>query len=70
MTSLELERKTRKTLAELLDQCGELADGVRYFKGQDLLDVLDMIDYLRANLADNSTTLRAAISEGGVDYKK
>ncbi len=58
----DLERKTRAELAELLDQCGELADGVRYFDGDELLDVLTVIDSIRALIADNVTTLRAAVS--------
>jgi len=57
-----LERKTRTELAALLEQCGELAEGVLYFEGQDLLDLLNTLDSIRALLADNSTTLRAAVS--------
>lgn len=60
--STDLERKTREELAALLDQCGELADGVRYFEGDDLLDLLMVLDSIRALLADNTTTLRAAVS--------
>ena len=59
---MDLERKTRDELASLLDQCGELADGVRYFDGHALLAVLDTLDSFRALIADNSTTLRAAVS--------
>jgi NTP pyrophosphatase (non-canonical NTP hydrolase) len=70
LNNLELERKTRETLATLLEQCGELADGVRYFEGDDLEDLLDTLDYLRAHLADNSATLRAAISEGGLRHDR
>lgn len=62
MTGFDLERKTRDELVRLLEQCGELADGVRYFEGDDLLAVLDTLDSIRALLADNSTTLRATIS--------
>lgn len=58
----DLERKTRTELAALLEQCGELADGVRYFEGNDLLDLLTVIDSIRALLADNVTTLRASVS--------
>jgi hypothetical protein len=58
----ERERKTREVLARLLEQCCELADGVRIFEGEDLLDLLDALDSIRAHLADNSTTLRAAVS--------
>ncbi|CAN5160929.1 MAG: hypothetical protein H0V47_06900 [Chloroflexia bacterium] len=58
----DLEKKTRNRLANLLDQCGELADGVRYFEGDDLLAVLDTLDSIRALLADNATTLRAAVA--------
>lgn len=58
----DLEAKTRNRLANLLDQCGELADGVRYFDGDDLLAVLDTLDSIRALLADNATTLRAAVA--------
>ena len=58
----DLEKKTRDRLAALLDQCGELSDGVRYFEGDDLLAVLDTLDSIRALLADNATTLRAAVA--------
>lgn len=61
-SQFDLERKTRDRLAALLDQCGELADGVRYFEGEDLLAVLDTLDSIRALLADNATTLRAAVA--------
>ena len=56
------EGKAREELAQLLEQCGELADGVRYFEGEDLVALLDTLDSIRAHLADNSTILRAAIS--------
>jgi hypothetical protein len=59
---MDLERKTREELASLLEQCGEIADGVRFFEGDDLLALLDTLDSLRALIADNSTTLRAAVS--------
>jgi hypothetical protein len=58
----DLERKTREELADLLEKCGELADGIRYFEGDELLELLDVLDSYRALLADNSTTLRAAVS--------
>jgi hypothetical protein len=58
----DLEAKTRVELASLLDQCGELADAVRYFEGDDLLLVLDTLDSIRALISDNATTLRAAVS--------
>jgi hypothetical protein len=57
----DLERKTRTELAALLEQCGELADGVRFFEGNELLDVLTVLDSIRALMADNITTLRAAV---------
>jgi hypothetical protein len=56
------ERKARDELASLLEQCGELADGVRAFDGDDLIALLDTLDSIRAHLADNSTILRATIS--------
>jgi hypothetical protein len=60
--AMDRERKARDELANLLEQCGELADGVRYFEGDDLLSLLDTLDSFRALIADNSTTLRAAVS--------
>jgi NTP pyrophosphatase (non-canonical NTP hydrolase) len=69
MQVLELERKTREALADLLAECGELADGVRYFDHAELVELLDTLDSIRALLADNATTLRAAISEGGLRYR-
>jgi NTP pyrophosphatase (non-canonical NTP hydrolase) len=62
LTGTDLEAKTRNELATILEQCGELADAVRYFEGDELLEVLDLLDSLRALLADNSTTLRAAVA--------
>jgi hypothetical protein len=56
------EQKARDELARILEECGQLADGVRYFEGQELIDLLDTIDSYRALLADNSTTLRSAVS--------
>lgn len=61
-TFTDLERKTRTELAAMLEQCGELADAVRYFEGDDLIAVLDLLDSFRALLADNATTLRAAVA--------
>ncbi|HUG17189.1 MAG TPA: hypothetical protein VMM78_19445 [Thermomicrobiales bacterium] len=58
----DLVAKTRAELASLLDQCGELADAVRYLDSEDLLLALDTLDEIRALIADNATTLRAAIS--------
>lgn len=57
-----LELKTRTELAAILEQCGEAADGVRYFEGEDLFALLDWLDSIRALLGDNATTLRAAVS--------
>lgn len=58
----DLERKTREELAHLLDRCGTLAEGVRFLEGDDLLELLDEIDSMRALIADSSTTLRAAVA--------
>lgn len=58
----DLERKTREELARLLDRCGALAEGVRFLEGDDLLELLDEIDSMRALIADSSTTLRAAVA--------
>lgn len=58
----DLERKTREELAHLLDRCGALAEGVRFLQNDDLLELLDEIDSLRALIADSSTTLRAAVA--------
>ena len=60
--STDLEQKTRTELAKILEQCGDAADGIRYFEGDDLFALLDWLDSIRALLADNSTTLRAAVS--------
>jgi hypothetical protein len=62
VTGTDRERKARDELASLLEQCGELADGVRVFEGEDLIALLDTLDSIRAHLADNSTILRAAVS--------
>ncbi|MCO5178325.1 MAG: hypothetical protein M9890_15325 [Thermomicrobiales bacterium] len=58
----DLERKTRNELALLLERCGTLAEGVRFLEGDDLIELLNELDSMRALVADSSTTLRAAIS--------
>lgn len=58
----DLERKTRNELALLLERCGTLAEGVRLLDGDDLIELLNELDSMRALVADSSTTLRAAIS--------
>ncbi len=58
----DLERKTRDELARLLERSGALAEGVRFLEGDDLLELLDELDSMRALIADSSTTLRAAVA--------
>lgn len=58
----DLEGKTRNELALLLERCGSLADGVRFLEGDDLIELLNELDSMRALVADSSTTLRAAVS--------
>ncbi len=53
--------QARVNLVNALRQCGELADAVEHFEGQELLDTLDFIDSLRFVMAESSQLLAGVI---------
>lgn len=53
--------KARENLVNALRECGELADGVAHFEGQDLLDLLDYLDSLRFVMAESSQLLAGVV---------
>ena len=57
----DLERRTRDELVGLLDRCGALAEGVRFLEGDDLLELLDELDSMRALMIDASLILRSSV---------
>ena len=62
----ERASKARANLVNALRECGELADGVAHFEGQELLDVLEYLDSLRFVMAESSQILAGVVrgSEG------
>lgn len=60
--------KARENLVNALRECGELADAVAGFEGQDLLEVLDYLDSLRFVMAESGQLLagvvRGELSDG------
>lgn len=53
--------QARENLVNTLRQCGELADAVEHFQGQELLDTLDYIDSLRFVMAESSQLLAGVV---------
>jgi len=58
--------QARSNLEAALRECGELADAVAAFDGQDLLDVLLAVDSIRFVMAESSQLLQGVLrgSEG------
>jgi NTP pyrophosphatase (non-canonical NTP hydrolase) len=60
--------QARGNLVAALRECGELADAVESFEGEELLEVLTHIDGLRFVLAESSQLLQGVVRgfvEGG-----
>ena len=57
----ERAAKARENLVNALRACGELSDGVAYFEGQELLDVLEYLDSLRFVMAESSQLLAGVV---------
>ena len=55
--------QARTNLVEALRQCGELADAVATFEGDDLLEVLTYLDSLRFIMAESGQLL-AGVARG------
>jgi len=49
--------EARRTLVNALRECGELADAVEAFEGEELREVLDYVDSLRLVMADSTLIL-------------
>jgi hypothetical protein len=53
--------QARENLVNALRECGELADAVEHFQGQDLLEVLNHIDGLRFVMAESGQLLQGVV---------
>lgn len=53
--------QARTNLVAALRECGELADAVQFFEGQDLLDVLVHLDSLRFIMAESGQLLQGVV---------
>ena len=54
-------QQARSNLVAALRECGELADAVEHFNGQDLLDVLVHLDSLRFVMAESGQLLQGVV---------
>lgn len=53
--------QARENLVNALRECGELADAVEHFQGQDLLEVLNHLDGLRFVMAESGQLLQGVV---------
>jgi hypothetical protein len=53
--------QARRNLVAALRECGELADAVEHFAGDELLEVLSYIDGLRFVMAESSQLLQGVV---------
>lgn len=53
--------KARANLVNALRECGELADAVAAFQGQELIEVLDYLDSLRFVMAESCQLLAGVV---------
>jgi len=53
--------QARRNLVSALRECGELADAVEHFQGDELLEVLIYIDGLRFVMAESSQLLQGVV---------
>ena len=53
--------QSRANLVSALRECGELADAVEHFEGDELLEVLAHIDGLRFVMAESSQLLQGVV---------
>lgn len=61
--------QARENLVNALRECGDLADAVAHFEGQDLLDTLDYLDSLRFVMAESGQLL-AGVVRGTIATKR
>ncbi len=53
--------KARENLVNALRECGELADAVEHFEGEELLEVLNYLDSLRFVMAESGQLLQGVV---------
>lgn len=61
MTAAARGEQARRNLVSALRECGELADAVEHFEGDELLEVLAHIDSLRFVMAESSQLLQGVV---------
>jgi len=61
MSSWQRGEKARENLVNALRECGELADAVAAFQGEELLEVLDYLDSLRFVMAESGQLLQGVV---------
>jgi hypothetical protein len=54
-------QKARENLVNALRECGELADAVAHFEGDELLEVLNYLDSLRFVMAESGQILQGVV---------
>ncbi|HET9658745.1 MAG TPA: hypothetical protein VFP05_00335 [Thermomicrobiales bacterium] len=54
-------QQARENLVAALRECGELADAIEHFEGQELLDVLLYLDSLRYVMAESGQLLQGVL---------
>lgn len=60
-SSFQRGSQARQNLVSALRECGELADAVEQFEGQELLDVLLYLDGLRYVMAESGQLLQGVV---------
>lgn len=60
-TNADRATQARQNLVNALRECGELAEAVAHFEGQDLLHTLDYLDSLRFVMAESSQLLAGVV---------
>jgi hypothetical protein len=53
--------QARQNLVAALRECGDLADAVEHFEGEDLLEVLVYLDSLRFVMAESGQLLQGVV---------
>ena len=61
LTATDRATQARQNLVNALRECGELADAVASFEGQDLIDTLDYLDSLRFVMAESAQLLAGVV---------
>jgi NTP pyrophosphatase (non-canonical NTP hydrolase) len=60
-TTWKRGEKARGNLVAALRECGELADAVATFEGEELLEVLNYLDSLRFVMAESGQLLQGVV---------